>query len=177
MRQRGIWIALAAAAIVLAGGGIYLTRSRSTAQPERQRDPGMAVLASIRALEATPEGRLSSEQVNKILPFIKALKDVPQSDAEAAAVIAEAVRQTFTPAQQAALEESRRRLQERRRAGAQAGGGFDRGGGDGDGGGGAGPGFGRGPGAGGGAISAEQRGQFRTRFFERMIRYLERRTN
>lgn len=163
IRQRGIWIALAAAAIVLAGGGIYLTRTRSTAQPERQRDPGMAVLASIRALEATPEGRLSSEQVNKILPFIKALKDVPQSDAEAAAVIAEAVRQTFTPAQQAALEESRRRLQERRRAGAQAGGGFDRGGGDG--------------GGGGGAISAEQRGQFRTRFFERMIRYLERRTN
>ncbi|HET8678815.1 MAG TPA: hypothetical protein VFM39_01760, partial [bacterium] len=99
MRTRSIWIVVAAAAIVLAGGGLYLTRSRPTARPERQRDPGLAILFSIRTLERTPETRLSKEQIAKILPFLRALKDVPPSDAEAAAVIARAIRDVFTPEQ------------------------------------------------------------------------------
>lgn len=178
MRKRWIWISVAAALIVLAGGGLYLTRSRPTARPETQRDPGFGILLSIRTLERTPETRLSKEQIAKILPFLKALKDVPPSDAEAAAVIARAIREVFTPEQQAALEEARRRFQERVRAGSGGapGGGFGGGGGDGEGGG-FGAGRGRGPGGGQGAISDEQRAQSRTRAFERMIRSLERRSN
>ncbi len=185
MRNRWIWIGVAAAAIVLAGGAFYLTRSRPAARPERARDPGLAIVLSIRTLERTPETRLTKEQIAKILPFVRALKDVPPSDAEAAAVIARGIRETFTPEQQAALEEARRRFQERARGGAQAGGpggggppggGVGSGGGDGEGGGLSG-GRVRGPGGGPGAISDEQRAQFRTRAFERMIRYLERRSN
>ncbi|MGH2376291.1 MAG: hypothetical protein ACRDIC_22870 [bacterium] len=175
MRKRWIWIAVAAAAIVLAGGGLYLTRGRPTARPERQRDPGLAIVLSIRTLERTPETRLSKEQIVKILPFLRALKDVPPSDGEAAAVIARAIREVFTPEQQAALEEARRRFQERVRAGGgPPGAGF--GGGDGEGGG-LGAGRGGGLGGGQGPISDEQRAQFRTRAFERMIRSLERRSN
>ncbi len=176
MRKRWIWIAVAAAANVLAGGGLYLTRGRPTARPERQRDPGLAIVLSIRTLERTPETRLSKEQIVKILPFLRALKDVPPSDGEAAAVIARAIREVFTPEQQAALEEARRRFQERVRAGGgPPGAGLGGGGGDGEGGG-LGPGRG-GPGGGQGPISDEQRAQFRTRAFERMIRSLERRSN
>ncbi len=178
MRNRWIWIAVAAAAIVLAGGGLYLTRSRPAAQrPERQRDPGLGVVLAIRTLERTPETRLTKEQIAKILPFVKALKDVPPSDTEAAGVIARAIRETFTPQQQAALEEARRRFQERARGGAQAGGpggGFGGGGGDSEGGAGA---SGGRQGGGPGAFTDEQRAQFRTRAFERMIRYLERRSH
>ncbi|MGQ0550081.1 MAG: hypothetical protein ACT4PY_10495 [Armatimonadota bacterium] len=176
MRRRWMWIAAAAAVIVLAGGGLYLTRSRPAARSERQRDPALAIVLSIRTLERTPETRLSKEQIAKILPFIRALKDVPPTDTEAATVIARAVREVFTPEQQTALEEARRRFQERVRAGGGGppGGGFGGGGGEGEGGGPA-PGSGRGPGGGRGEISDEQRAQFRTRAFERMIRYLERR--
>lgn len=177
MRKRWIWIVVAAALIVLAGGGLYLTRNRPTARPERQRDPGFAILSSIRTLERTPETRLSKEQIAKILPFLRALKDVPPSDAEAAAVIARAIREVFTPEQHTALEEARRRFQERVRAGSGGApsGGFGGGGGDGEGGGIA---AGRGGAGGGqGAISDEQRAQFRSRAFERMIRSLERRSS
>ena len=170
MKRPWIWVSVAAAAIVLAGGGFYVTRTQTTAQPQRPRDPGFALILSIRTLERTPETRLSKEQIAKALPFIKALKDVPPSDAEAAFVITRVVRETFTPEQRAALEEARRRFLERQRAqGVQAGA-------PGTGTEGAGPGAGGVPGAGpGAAITEEQRVQFRLRAFERMIRYLERR--
>ena len=170
MKRPWIWVGVPAAAIVLAGGGFYVTRTQTTAQPQRPRDPGFALILSIRTLERTPETRLSKEQIAKALPFIKALKDVPPSDAEAAFVITRGVRETFTPEQRAALEEARRRFLERQRAqGAQAGA-------PGTGAEGAGPGAGGVPGAGpGAAITEEERAQFRLRAFERMIRYLERR--
>jgi hypothetical protein len=174
MKRPWIWVGVAAAAIVLAGGGFYFTRTQTTAQPQRPRDPGFALILSIRTLERTPETRLSKEQIAKALPFIKALKDVPPSDAEAAFAITRVVRETFTPEQRAALEEARRRFLERQRAqGAQAGA-------PGAGAEGAGPGAGGVPGAGtgvgpGAVITEEQRAQFRLRAFERMIRYLERR--
>lgn len=183
MRRRWMWVGIATILIVLIGGGVYYTRSRPVAQPQRTRDPGFLVVLSIRTLERTPETRLTKEQIAKILPFVKALKDVLPSDAEAAAIIAQAVRDTFTPEQQAALEEARKRFQERMRGqGAQAGGGFGGGGGEGGGdvpAGGGGAGVGRFPGAGGGpggGLSDEQRAQLRSRAFERMIRYLERRS-
>ncbi|MGH2404689.1 MAG: hypothetical protein ACRDGN_09505, partial [bacterium] len=122
MRNRWIRVAVAAVAIVLAGGGLYLTRNRPAGRPERARDPGLGIVLSIRTLERARETRLSREQIAKVLPFLRALKDVPPSDAEAAAVIARAIRETFTPEQQTALEEARRRFQERARAGTQPGG-------------------------------------------------------
>jgi len=175
MKRPWIWVGVPAAAIVLAGGGFYVTRTQTTAQPQRPRDPGFALILSIRTLERTPETRLSKEQIAKALPFIKALKDVPPSDAEAAFVITRVVRETFTPEQRAALEEARRRFLERQRAqGVQAG--APGTGAPGAGAEGAGPGAGGVPGAGpGAAITEEQRAQFRLRAFERMIRYLERR--
>lgn len=183
MKRWWTWVGIATILIVLIGGGVYYTRSRPAAQPQRARDPGFLVLLSIRTLERTPETRLTKEQIAKILPFVKALKDVAPSDAEAAAIIAQAVRDAFTPEQQAALEEARKRFQERTRwQGAQAGGGFGGGGGGGEGGegpgAGGGAGVGRFPGAGGpgGGLTDEQRAQLRTRAFERMIRYLERRS-
>ncbi|MDR7418850.1 MAG: hypothetical protein QN178_08050 [Armatimonadota bacterium] len=178
MRRRWVWISAAVALTVLFGGGYYYyTRGQSTAQPQRARDPGMALLLAIRTLERNPDTRLTREQIAAVLPFIKALKDVPASDAEAAAVIAKAVRDTFTPRQRAALEEARRRFMERQGARAASGG---RQTGEGAPGaaapaapgglGSAGPG-----GEGAAAFSDEQRAQMRTRTFERMIRYLERR--
>jgi len=169
-RFRWVWIAGAALVLVLVGGGVYYTRGRPAAQSQPQRDPGLALILAIRTLERSPETQLTKEQIAQALPFVKALKDVPPSDAEAAAVIARAVRQTFTPPQRAALEEARQRFQERVRAqrgpGAGGAGGEDgpptRGGLTGSGGIGA-------------AASEEQRAQFRARAFERMIRYLERR--
>lgn len=175
MTRRWMWMSLAALLIVVVGGGVYYARRTPAAQPaQRPRDPGLAVILAIRTLERTPETRLSKEQVARILPFVKALKDVPPSDAEAAVVIARAVRDTFTPEQRAALEEARRRFLERQRA--QGGPAGAAPGGDAAGGEDIGPPRGLGALGGPGAISDEQRAQFRTRAFERMIRYLERRT-
>jgi hypothetical protein len=163
-----MWIALGAALVALAGGGAYLARGRAAsgpAQPQRARDPGLAVLLAIRTLERGPDTRLSPEQVTAILPFVKALKDTPPTD-PAGEIIAGAIRKTFTPAQQAALEEARRQFQDRLRAGrVQAGAGAE------DGGSAVPAGAPRAP----AEISDEQRAQFRALTFERTIRYLERR--
>jgi hypothetical protein len=168
-----MWIAIAAVFVAAVGGGAYYARRTPAAQPaQRPRDPGLAVILAIRTLERTPETRLSKEQIARILPFVKALKDVPPSDAEAAAAIARAVRDTFTPEQRAALEEARRRFLERQRT--QGGLPGPPAGGD------AAVGEAMAPARGLGAlrdqasISDEQRAQFRARAFERMIRYLER---
>ncbi|MDR7484496.1 MAG: hypothetical protein QN187_04125 [Armatimonadota bacterium] len=166
-RARWVWLAGAVAALALAGGGVYYTRARPAARPPAQapRDPGLALILAIRTLERSPETRLTREQIAQALPFVRALKDVPPHDAEAAAVIAEAVRRTFTPHQRAALEEARQRFRERvqARRGSGAGAAGD-----------AVP-PGAFPGTAGAALSDDQRAQFRTRAFERMIRYLERR--
>ncbi len=182
MKSRGMWVGIAAIVIVLVGGGVYYKRSQPAPQPQRARDPGIGLILSIRTLESESETQLSKEQIARILPFVKALKDIPLSDAEAVAVIVRAVTDTFTPAQKAVLEEARKRFQERQRTqGAQAGGPPGAGGPSGAGGA---PGSGEGVGPGGSpggrtgsgaALSDEQRAQFRTRTFERMIRYLERR--
>lgn len=174
MTRRRMWTGIAALLIVFVGGGVYTLRRAPGAQPaQRPRDPGFALVLAIRALERNPQTRLSKEQIARTLPFIKALKDVPPADAEAAAVIARAVRDMFTPQQNAALEEARRQFLERQRAqGAPAG---RLPAGDAPGGEGAGPPRGLGASGGQGDISDEQRAQFRARAFERMIRYLERR--
>ncbi len=182
MKSRWMWVGIAAIVIVLVGGGVYYSRSQFTPQPQRARDPGFGLILSIRTLEGEPETQLSKEQIAKVMPFVKALKDIPTSDAQAITVIVRAVTDTFTPAQKAALEEAQKRFQERQRSqGAQAGG--PPGAGSPPGAGGA-PGSGEGVGPGGpsgaragsgAALSDEQRAQLRTRTFERMIRYLERR--
>jgi hypothetical protein len=165
MKRGWIWIGIALAVVLI--GGAYYTLARPQAQPQRAADPGLAVIVAIRALERDPGTRLTKAQIERILPFVKALKDVPPSDAEAAAVIARAVRDAFTPAQRAALAEARRRFQQRAQvSGARVEGA---------------PGVGEeggGPArAAGGppAPSDQERAQARTRAFERMIRYLERR--
>ncbi|MDR7522755.1 MAG: hypothetical protein QN168_09860 [Armatimonadota bacterium] len=164
-RPGWVWLAGAVAALVLAGGGVYFTRTRPAARPQAvaPRDPGLALILAIRTLERNPQTRLTREQVAQALPFVRALKDVPPQDAEAAAVIAEAVRRMFTPSQRAALEEARQRFRERVQA--QRGPGT------------AGDAVPPGPLAGtaGAPLSDDQRAQFRARAFERMIRYLERR--
>jgi len=176
MKQSARWIAVVAAVFVLAGAGFYFARGRPGAEAptQRQRDPGIAVLFALRTLDREPTTRLTVEQITKILPFVKALKDVPTSDAAAATAIARAVRDVFTPAQVAALEEARRQFQDRQRegggAGAGGGVGVGEGGGVGAAGSGAAPGGQR-----TGQISDEQRSEFRRRAFERMIRSLERR--
>ncbi len=171
-KRSWIWILVAAAVVAVAWAGVYYyARSRPAAQPQRPRDPGFLVILSIRTLEREPETRLSREQIARVLPFIKALKDVPLSDTEAAMAIVRAVREVFTPEQRAALEEARKRFQEQARAqgipGGQGAGG------------GAGPGGGAvgGPGGAGGGVGLtdEERAQRRLQTFERMIRYLERR--
>ncbi len=170
MKTRWLWIGVIAVVLVLAAGGFYYTRSsQPAAEPQRPRDPGLGVIFAIRTLERNDETRLSKEQIVKILPFVKALKDVPLSD-EAGVIIARAIRDALTPQQTAALEEARRQFQAQRQQGPSPGG---LGGGDGGGTGvGAPPGAGGAPGAG---LSDEQRAQVRKRAFERMIRYLERR--
>jgi uncharacterized membrane protein YgcG len=177
MKQSARWIAVATAVFVLAGAGFYYARGRPGAEAPtpRQRDPGIAVLFALRTLDREPATRLTGEQIAKILPFVKALKDVPTSDAAAATAIARAVRDVFTPAQVAALEEARRRFQDRQREGGGASGvGGGVGGGEGGGVGAAGSGAAPG-GQRTGQISDEQRNEFRRRAFERMIRSLERR--
>lgn len=174
MQRRWVWAGLIALAVVLAAGGVYYTRGQPVAAPQRSRDPGLTVLFAIRTIERGEETRLSKEQIARILPFVKALKDVPPSD-DAGVIIARAIADVFSPAQKAALEEARRQFQSRGRQpqGAPPGG---MGGGDGAGMGD--PAAGGPSGAGGprgAGVSDEQRAQFRTRAFERMIRYLERR--
>ncbi len=183
MKKRWVWVGVVVAAAGLAAGGFYYygLRTRQAAQPQRPRDPGFLVIASIRALERNEETRLTKEQVVRILPFVKALKDVPTSDSEAAAVIARAVVEALTPEQRAALEQMRKRLQEAARQRGSAPGipGAPGGGVAGPGlGGPGGPGFGPGAGAGAGGagmLSDEERAEIRKRTFERVIRYLERR--
>jgi hypothetical protein len=167
--KRRIWVGIAAIVIVLAAGGFYYTHSQTpTADPPRPRDAGLSVVLAIRTLERDEDTRLTKEQIRQILPFVKALKDVSSAD-EAGFIIAKAISDTFTPAQHAALEEARKRFAERQRQGGPPGAGGA--GGEGTGGEGAG-------GAGGGfaAMTDEQRAQLRKRAFERVIRYLERRS-
>lgn len=172
-KKRWVWVGLIAAAVVLAAGGVYYTRGQPVAEPPRPRDPGLTVLFAIRTVERTDETRLSKEQIAKILPFVKALKDVPASD-DAGVIIARAIRDTFTAEQKAALEVARQEFQSRGRQQQQGA----APGGVGEGGPVAGP-AGAGPAGTGGPVGAgvsdEQRAQFRARAFERMIRYLERR--
>jgi hypothetical protein len=172
MKRSWLWIGLIAGAVVLAAGGLYYTRGQQgAAAPARPRDPGLTVLLAIRTLERTDDTRLSKDQIVKILPFVKALKDVPASD-DAGVIIARAIRDTFTPEQIAALEAARQQFQSRAQQpqGAPPAVGGGEGGAPS-----AGPaGAGGPPGSG---VSDEQRAQFRARAFERMIRYLERRMN
>jgi hypothetical protein len=177
MKFRGTWVMLGVAVVVLAGGGLYYARNRAATAPQsqRSRDPALALFASIRALESDPQTQLTKEQIETILPFIKALKDIPLADAVAVDAIVQAVRDTFTPDQRAALETARKRFQERQSSGVQAApgsGGADSEGAPGGGVRGTGP--ARAPG-GGRALSDDQRQQFRAAAFQRMIRYLERR--
>lgn len=172
MRKRGLWAGLIAAVVVLAAGGVYYTRGQPVAEPARPRDPGLTVLVAIRTVERTEETRLSKEQIAKILPFVKALKDVPASD-DAGVIIARAIRDTLTAEQKAALETARQQFQSRGRQQQQGAAPGGVGGGEGGGPAGGGP-VGVGGPAGAG-VSDEQRAQFRARAFERMIRYLERR--
>lgn len=175
MKRHWAWFGVAVAVAVAVGAGFYYyARSRPAAQPQRSRDPGFLVITSIRVLEREPETRLSREQIARVLPFIKALKDVPLSDVEASMAIARAVSQVFTAEQRAALEEARKQFRERARAqGVPGGQGIP--GGQGTGGAALGAGLGPG-GAGAGAdLTDEERAQRRARTFERMIRYLERR--
>lgn len=193
MKRRWVGIGVAVVLAAAAGGGAYVYYARgrqASAQPQRAADPGFAVVLAIRVLERNPETRLSREQIQRILPFVKALKDIPLSDTEAAAVIARAVRETFTQEQRAALEEARRRALEQRRAqgvsapgeGAAGANPADSGGvgfgPPGAGGAVAGPpgagGVGAGP-PGGAGLTDGERAQLRRRAFERVIRYLERR--
>jgi hypothetical protein len=175
MRSRWSRLGVAAAAVVLAGAAYYVVlRPATPPQAQRLRDPAMGLLLSIRALESDPATQLSREQIAQILPFLKALKDIPASDTQAVEAIVQAVRDTFTPSQRAALDAARQRFQERQRAGGvQAGGGGGPEAGGGPPGGRFGAGGPGGPGAQGGG--EEQRQQFRSLAFDRMIRYLERR--
>lgn len=177
MKLRWMGIALGLIA-VLAAGGIYYTRSRAGAptQSRGAQDPALVLLFALRILDRQPETQLTKEQIATILPFIKALKDIPASDAQAIQAIVETVRNTFTPQQKVALEEARRLPQERRSGGVQVG---SRGSGQGFGGGGGAPGGppagGHGGVGGGQGLTDEQRQQFRARAFDRMIRDLARR--
>jgi hypothetical protein len=182
MKRRWIWMSAVTALVVLAAGGTYLARSRSSAQqPARARDPGLAVVLAIRLLERSPDTELTSGQIVKILPFVKALKDIPPADVEVAGAIARAVRDILTPEQRRAMEEAARRARERLQgsSGGSAPGGFSGVPGASRPGGGA---PGDVPGAAGArrsaqggfqALSDEQRAQFRVRIFEGMIRALE----
>ncbi|MDI6772062.1 MAG: hypothetical protein QME77_05685 [bacterium] len=175
MKRLWAWFGVTAAVVVMVGAGVYYyARSRPAAQPQRPRDPGFLVITSIRILEREPETRLTREQIARVLPFIKALKDVPLSDVEAAMAIVGAVGRVFTPEQRAVLEESRKRFQERARAqGVPGGPGVP--GGQGAGGAALGAGLGPGGAGAGEGFTDEERAQRRVRTFERMIRYLERR--
>jgi hypothetical protein len=186
-----MWVGIVVLVVVVVGGGVYYQRSQTKVAPRRLSDPGLAVLLEIRTLESEPATQLSKDQIARILPFVKSLKDVSLSDAEAVGAIAQAVTDTFTPAQRAALEEARKRFQERQGAGgAEAGSPPVAAGSPGAG---SGTGFGSGSGPGGrggsgafrggrsgssggfGGLSTEQRAQFRARAFDRMIGYLEQR--
>lgn len=154
---------------VAAAAAAVVARRQTAAAPPREPDPGLAVVVAIRLLEREPQTQLSREQIVRILPLLRALKDVPAHDVEAARVIARAIRDVFTPHQRAALEQARRRFQARRAAQAPSGGaapGSDLG---------ARP---RPEGAAGapGGFSDEERARFRARAFERIIQYLERRS-
>jgi len=181
MKRLWAWFGVTAAVVVLVGSGVYYyARSRPAAQPQRVRDPGFLVILSIRTLEREPETRLTREQIARVLPFVKALKDVPLSDTDASMAIVRAVREIFTAEQRAALEEARKRLQERARAQGVPGGQGVPGrqgvpGGQGPGGAALGAGLGPGGAGGGEGITDEERAQRRVRTFERMIRYLEQR--
>ncbi|MDR7554291.1 MAG: hypothetical protein QN157_01655 [Armatimonadota bacterium] len=159
--SRRIWVGGVAALAVVAAVAVVVARRQTVAAPPRERDPGLAVVVALRVLEREPQTQLSREQIVRILPLLRALKDTPAHDVEAARVIARAIRDILTPAQRAALDEARRRLEARRR-GQRPTGGTE-----------SGPLPGR-PGI--GPLSDEERAAFRARAFERMIQHLERRS-
>lgn len=158
MKTRWAWIAVAAV-IVLVGGGLYYARTRAQAPPQGL-DPALELVIGIRMLERDPVARLTDEQVTTILPFLKALKDIPVSNVEQVRAMVRTISDTLTPSQRGAIEEMRRRIQAGRRPG--------------------GPGAGdRGAGPGGGFGGAQNPGfdpqQARARAFEATIRMLEQR--
>jgi hypothetical protein len=153
MEHRRIAIT-AAAALVVAAGVAYaasVLRARDSAPRPAVRDPALALVLALGVLERDPRTQLSREQVATVLPLLKALKDIPPSDAAAVDAIVRTVSETLTPDQRAAIAAARRRLEERQSRGEAAAGG------------------GRGA-----AAPTGPRQSLRAQAFERVIRVLER---
>ncbi len=170
MKKRWMWMGAAAVILALGLGGIYYTRTRAQA-PAAGRDPAVGLVIGIRMLERDPGTRLTDDQVSKILPFIKAMKDIPASDVEQVRAVVRTVSDLLTPEQRAAMDEARRRIQSGRRPGGPGAGGPGAGG---PGAGGSGGGFGGG-GFGGAPNPGFDPQQARARLFEATIRILEQR--
>jgi hypothetical protein len=159
--RRHLWVGGLVVLAVVTAAAVVVARRQTAAAPQRERDPGLAVVVALRVLERDPQTQLSREQIVRILPLLRALKDTPAHDVEAARAMARAIRDLLTPAQRAALDDARRRLEARRRGQLPAGGGA-----------GSGPWPGRTAAA---PVSDEERAQIRARAFDRMIQHLERR--
>ncbi len=157
--RRWLWIGAGAVAVALTAGGLYYARGRSQVL-SGERDPALGLVIGIRALERDQGARLTDEQVSKILPFLKALKDIPASDVEQVRAVVRSIGDALTPEQKGFMDEMRRRIQAGRRPG-----GPPRGGG---------PPSGGLPGA-GAPGSGRDPEQFRARIFEATIRMLEQR--
>jgi hypothetical protein len=103
---------VAGAVLVLAGLGSYYLRIRADAA-RRNLDPAMGLLIGIRVLERDPGTALSREQITFILPYLKALKDIPVADAEHVRAVVRVIGEALTPAQREVLATMRARRVER----------------------------------------------------------------
>lgn len=189
--NRKVLIALGAILIVAAGALYYFKFRPASAQA--QPDPAIQISIALGALERSESHRLTTDQIQKILPLLRVLRDTHPGDVEASRSLAQAIRAELTSDQLAEIERLRTEAQARRDQGSDQQppprrrnpGGPGPGFGPGPGGptiigpGPGGPGGPAGPGVGPGGATPQSRAEVRARarqaLLSRLIRFLERR--
>lgn len=80
----------------------------------QQADPAIVIAFSVGVLERDPSIQLSADQVKRMLPYLRVLRDTDPSDLEASRALADEIRTILTPAQREALGRLRERIRGQR---------------------------------------------------------------
>lgn len=116
MSRRTVWIVVAVVGVaVVAGAGYWWTQRQAQAKRPRG-DPAVATAQALVALQRAPgldAVRLTTQQIDTIIPLLRVLRDSDPNDREAVAAVVRDIRAVLTAEQIRALEGLRDRALQR----------------------------------------------------------------